>query len=337
MSEKLLHGQMSVVDGNGDVTILHQETSATDVLVDRTGNTQGTDSTSTIPANVDTLQKLMNVLGHLAFKSKIDGTNLPDDADFVVINETTDGDVVLPESEINDNVTSLGSTWSSQKISDAFNELSDHFYIPLSEDVDGNYTTETTVAEIETAYQNEQSIWILASGVVLPLRQRVDANTWIFSGYTNSQAYDITITANDITITYEELVTMSTFSSRLETISSDITAVNEGVSTGLHSFAENSGNASGDYSHAGGIGTKAIANGQAAFGTYNEENASALFVIGNGTSDSARSNAIEVYSTHTKAKVYTENEACIRNILTGTSTPTDDIGENGDIYLMLEE
>lgn len=53
--------------------------------------------------------------------------------------------------------------------------------------------------------------------------------------------------------------------------------------------------ASGEFSHAAGKGTKAIGSNQTVVGQYNSSSSSALFMIGNGTSDSARSNIVSVY------------------------------------------
>ena len=52
--------------------------------------------------------------------------------------------------------------------------------------------------------------------------------------------------------------------------------------------------ASGMNSFASGYGTRATATNQAAIGQWNKENANALFQVGNGTSDTARSNAFEI-------------------------------------------
>ena len=52
--------------------------------------------------------------------------------------------------------------------------------------------------------------------------------------------------------------------------------------------------ASGQNSHAGGWGTKATELAQTAIGKWNKENPDALFIVGNGTSNTARSNAFEV-------------------------------------------
>ena len=53
--------------------------------------------------------------------------------------------------------------------------------------------------------------------------------------------------------------------------------------------------ASGQSSHAGGANTKATQVAQTAIGKYNSPQANTLFEVGNGSSDSARSNAFEVY------------------------------------------
>ena len=66
-----VQGQLFSVDKNGNSRPLHSETSGSVVLIDRTQNTQGSSGTSTIPSDVDTLQKLANKLGSLGFKSKI--------------------------------------------------------------------------------------------------------------------------------------------------------------------------------------------------------------------------------------------------------------------------
>ena len=53
--------------------------------------------------------------------------------------------------------------------------------------------------------------------------------------------------------------------------------------------------ARGDASHAGGRGTIASVAYQTVVGTYNKEDASALFIVGNGTDKNNRSNAFSVY------------------------------------------
>jgi hypothetical protein len=57
--------------------------------------------------------------------------------------------------------------------------------------------------------------------------------------------------------------------------------------------------AEGHDSHAGGVGTKATTTAQTAVGKYNTENADALYIVGNGTSDIKRNNAFVVYNDGT--------------------------------------
>lgn len=65
--------------------------------------------------------------------------------------------------------------------------------------------------------------------------------------------------------------------------------------TGQHAHSEGYyTEASGAMSHAGGHYVKAAYNYQTAIGKYNENKSDNLFEVGNGTSDSARSNAFEV-------------------------------------------
>lgn len=225
----ILHGQMSVVDELGNVTILHQETSAADVLVDSSTNTQ-------IPSDVDTLQKLANKLGALAFKNEIKEFDLTPyikndltttEAGYVldaragkVLNDRLTSienseiltigvdeenpDIIVPQSEINDNVMSDTLTWSSNKINEMIDTLGvDHnFYVELVESSEDVYVSQKTVQQIEEAYQAGRPIWVVASEIFIPLRKRVDASTWIFSGYADKQAYDISVTASGVTFTY---------------------------------------------------------------------------------------------------------------------------------------
>jgi hypothetical protein len=146
---------MSVVDENGNVQVLHQETSATDVLLDNTTNSNGATGTSAIPASADTMQKMVDSLGDLAFKSKVKITDLnagvvvnnlettaegavldaragktlsdriavmEDEELLAVGSEEEDTDIQVPESEINDEITSETMTWSSTKITEYITE-----------------------------------------------------------------------------------------------------------------------------------------------------------------------------------------------------------------------
>lgn len=68
---------------------------------------------------------------------------------------------------------------------------------------------------------------------------------------------------------------------------------NGSIASGQHSHAEGFGTASGNYSHAQNKGTIAASNEQTALGRYNIVDNSAVYaeIVGNGTKDSARSNA----------------------------------------------
>ena len=67
------------------------------------------------------------------------------------------------------------------------------------------------------------------------------------------------------------------------------------TASGNHSHAEGyNTEASGWGSHAGGHGTKATANSQTAIGRWNVEEGDALLIVGNGSDDDKRSNAMSV-------------------------------------------
>lgn len=70
----------------------------------------------------------------------------------------------------------------------------------------------------------------------------------------------------------------------------------EGDATGSFAVSEGSGAASGDYSRAQNLGTTAASDNQTALGKYNIEDANDEYaiVLGNGTADDARSNALTV-------------------------------------------
>ena len=123
MSISTSHGQMSVVDENGNVIILHQETSASDVIVDSASNTQGENGVSALPSSVNTLQKLTDNMGSMAFKSKVDDSDFTDDLDLIKMGDTEDGNFPSPVSEINDSVTAKDLTWSSKKINQLITDL----------------------------------------------------------------------------------------------------------------------------------------------------------------------------------------------------------------------
>ena len=71
----------------------------------------------------------------------------------------------------------------------------------------------------------------------------------------------------------------------------------ETKATGNYSHSEGySTTASGHVSHAGGFGTIAAYANQTAMGIYNDNKSDTLFEVGNGSNNSNRSNAFEVYS-----------------------------------------
>ena len=241
MSTKISHGQMTVVDEQGNLNVLHHETSASDVLVDRTNNTQ-------IPSDVSDLQKLVNKIGSLAFKSAIGSADLNgvivnnyttttegkaldavagkdlndrlgtiENSNLVVLGETEESEFVIPESEINDTATSTSTTWSSAKIINMINgvetrvealDVEAAFYIPLVEIADESYTTTAKITDIEEAYRAGKTIWVVASDVFLPLTTRISENEWVFSGYRDTQAFDITVRDTGVTFAYRVLATV---------------------------------------------------------------------------------------------------------------------------------
>ena len=69
--------------------------------------------------------------------------------------------------------------------------------------------------------------------------------------------------------------------------------------------------ASGNYSHAGGLGTKTNAEAQTSIGKYNAEDKDALFIIGNGTSNTDRKNAFVVKNDENGNGYATINESPI--------------------------
>lgn len=170
MSTQILHGQMTVIDDDGNITILHQEASASDILVNKDTNTHGANGGSSIPVDVDTVQKLTNKMGDLSFKSKVEYDDL------------------------------------AESLIDAL-DLAKNFYIPLLKNANDTYVSQKTVSEIEEAYQKEKALWVIASDIFLPLSKRVDADNWIFSGYTATQGYDIQISSSGVTITYKDILT----------------------------------------------------------------------------------------------------------------------------------
>ena len=104
-------------------------------------------------------------------------------------------------------------------------------------------------------------------------------------------------------------------------------ATAEGLDTtasGSASHAEgNDTTASGDYSHAGGENTIASYKWQTVIGKNNDNKASTLFEVGNGSSESSRSNAFEVRSNgdiHVAGEIYRDG-----NVFPNFTTETKQI------------
>ena len=93
----------------------------------------------------------------------------------------------------------------------------------------------------------------------------------------------------------------------------------EGFSTGVSGEAGHAQGietkAIGRASHAGGIGTAARGDSQTVVGRYNKDNNSALFIVGDGTSGVARSNAFEVITNGIKIGDTTLTEAQLKSLL----------------------
>ena len=104
------------------------------------------------------------------------------------------------------------------------------------------------------------------------------------------------------------------------------------TASGNYSHAEGGGTlASGNSSHAGGYRTIAGYENQTAIGTFNDNKSTNLFEIGNGTSDSNRSNAFEVSSDGIAyaSGQQLATEEYVNNLIGGVSAvlgDTEDLG-----------
>lgn len=153
MANIINHVQLNIVDDDGKEHVLLPETTADDVLVDMSTNTEVVAGNTVIPKDVSTAQELIDSMATLAFKSKVDASDFEEGVivnsfDDIIegtipssklvselqssVDEIKDMNVVrfnpvdtlsintgdVPGSEINDNIVSTGSTWSSKKISE---------------------------------------------------------------------------------------------------------------------------------------------------------------------------------------------------------------------------
>lgn len=131
---------------------------------------------------------------------------------------------------------------------------------------------------------------------------------------------------------------------------------------GLASHAEGGGTtASGDYSHAEGAseeafgyashaegrGTKASDDSQHVQGKYNISDTTSAHIVGNGAFQN-NSNAHtldwqgnawfagDVYTGSTSGKNKDDGSVKLPVVYSGTTAPTNDIGKNGDLYVLLD-
>ena len=159
MANTTVKGKFNVVAENGDVQTIYPKTTGDQVLVDRSSNA------SVIPNDVANLQHIVNKMGSLALKSKVetsdfttgtmissledlksntdtgkiaDATVVKDiesrvdtleNSNLVTVDELDAGLATKPDTEINDSVTSTSLTWSSKKLSDQLTELNSNIQL----------------------------------------------------------------------------------------------------------------------------------------------------------------------------------------------------------------
>lgn len=117
---------------------------------------------------------------------------------------------------------------------------------------------------------------------------------------------------------------------------------------GYYSHAEGAyTEVSGSYSHAEGYQIKASGNFQHVQGKYNIEDTTSAHIVGNG-SISVRSNAHtldwngnawfagDVYTGSTSGTNKDDGSVKLPVVYSGTTAPTNDIGKNGDLYVLLD-
>lgn len=122
----------------------------------------------------------------------------------------------------------------------------------------------------------------------------------------------------------------------------------ETKASGDYSHAEGaSGEASGIVSHAEGRGTKASGDSQHVQGKYNISDTTSAHIVGNGAFQN-NSNAHtldwqgnawfagDVYTGSTSGKNKDDGSVKLPVVYSGTTTPTNDIGKNGDLYVLLD-
>ena len=106
--------------------------------------------------------------------------------------------------------------------------------------------------------------------------------------------------------------------------------------------------ASGEYSHAEGRTTIAQGNNQHVQGKYNIADTTSAHIMGNGSGSSNRSNAHtldwngnawfagDVYTGSTSGTNKDDGSVKLPVVYSGTTAPSNDIGKNGDLYVLLD-
>lgn len=121
------------------------------------------------------------------------------------------------------------------------------------------------------------------------------------------------------------------------------------TASGYYSHAEGvNTTASGYCSHAEGRNTTASGNTQHVQGKYNVRDTTLAHIVGNGSSDSNKSNAHtldwqgnawfagDVYTGSTSGTNKDDGSVKLPVVYSGTTAPTNDIGKNGDLYILLD-
>ncbi len=121
------------------------------------------------------------------------------------------------------------------------------------------------------------------------------------------------------------------------------------IASGIHSHAEGSGaTASSTNSHAEGLYTIASGENQHVQGKYNISDTTSAHIVGNGTERNTRSNAHtldwqgnawfagDVYTGSTSGTNKDDGSVKLPVVYSGTTAPSNDIGKNGDLYVLLD-
>ena len=124
---------------------------------------------------------------------------------------------------------------------------------------------------------------------------------------------------------------------------------NHTEASGLSSHAEGADTiASGNQSHAEGVHTTAQGENQHVQGKYNIADTINAHIVGNGSDSSNRSNAHtldwsgnawfagDIYTGSTSGKNKDDGSVKLPVVYSGTTAPTNDIGKNGDLYVLLD-